>query len=350
MTIDPVLLLSDVGSLLVSNKNVDTVFSSIVEKAVQGTRSQVGALEVLKGEPARPFVCATYGIRTTELLDFLPLCKQIYETKQENLCTLIDQSLAGSDQAIPNFVRSGGLKYLFATSLQWNGETRGVLYIWRRRNRLLNQRERYFLSALANQAALASERFRLEEDLHASYVRTIKIFADMIDTKDSYTYGHSARVMKYALMITDQMGIKGRDRQIVGDGSYLHDIGKINVDLDILQKPGKLNPEEWQRMMIHPEVGAEIVIRVQILTELAPIIKHHHEMFSGGGYPDGLVGDQIPLGSRILSVADAFEAMVSDRPYRKGMGQSSAIAEIKRHTGTQFDPGVVEAFLKIPLE
>jgi putative nucleotidyltransferase with HDIG domain len=179
------------------------------------------------------------------------------------------------------------------------------------------------------------------------YLDTIKTLAKIIDANDSYTRGHCEKVTKYTLVICRELKLPARYTNAVKTASLLHDIGKIGIDLSIIRKPGKLTEEDWQKVRMHPEIGAKIVSQEGFLSEIVPIIRHHHERFGGGGYPSSdLKGKQIPLGARIIAVADAFDAMTSFRPYRDAMSRNEAIAELKRCSGTQFDPEVVDAFLK----
>jgi putative nucleotidyltransferase with HDIG domain len=144
------------------------------------------------------------------------------------------------------------------------------------------------------------------------------------------------------------MDISIKETKAIKMASILHDIGKIGIDLTIIKKPAKLTPDEWSQIRMHPIIGANIIRQLNFLDEITPIIKHHHARFDGGGYPDpDMSGDKIPLGSRIISVTDAFDAMTSDRPYRKAMSKETALEELKKCAGNQFDPRVVEAFLSI---
>ena len=175
----------------------------------------------------------------------------------------------------------------------------------------------------------------------------IKTLARSIDAKSAWTAGHSERVTRFAVQLGKTMGLDSREQKILQMGSLLHDIGKIGVPDQILRKPGPLTDEEWVIMKRHPEIGAEIVSPVEKLGEVAPLIRAHQEKFDGTGYPDGLKGEGIPKGARIIAVADAYSAMIDERIYRKSRSHKDAIAEIKRCTGSQFDPAIVAAFLKV---
>jgi len=175
----------------------------------------------------------------------------------------------------------------------------------------------------------------------------IRALSSAVDAKDPYTNNHSQRVTKVALLIGEELGLRDDEMKTLEIAGFLHDIGKIGMPENILNKPGRLTDEEFVTVKQHPVVGARIVSGVKQLTEPANILLHHHERFDGGGYPDGLEGTDIPLASRILAVADTFDAITSDRPYRKGASTEHAIEELKRCSGTQFDPQMVEAFEQI---
>jgi putative nucleotidyltransferase with HDIG domain len=189
---------------------------------------------------------------------------------------------------------------------------------------------------------------KLYEDLRETYMRTIKALAHAIDARDHYTYSHSDNVTRYAEIIARQMGLEMSQIEDIKDACQLHDLGKIGVHDNLLGKPTALTPEEFAEIKLHPQKGAQILEPLNFMENVISIVKHHHERWDGKGYPDGLKGEGIPLGARIMTVADSYDAMVSARPYRRvGFSKSDAVAEIKRHAGTQFDPTVVEAFLKV---
>jgi diguanylate cyclase (GGDEF)-like protein len=166
----------------------------------------------------------------------------------------------------------------------------------------------------------------------------------LVDARDDYTGTHAADVSHLTCSVALEFGCTTDEAHMISQAGKLHDVGKVAVPDSILRKPGRLSEEEWEIMHIHPVVGAEVVGLIPALRGIAPIVRSHHERVDGSGYPDGLSGDEIPLGARIVAVADAFSAMTSDRPYRDAMAPSAAIRELTRHAGSQFDPLVVAAF------
>jgi response regulator RpfG family c-di-GMP phosphodiesterase len=192
---------------------------------------------------------------------------------------------------------------------------------------------------------------RVEEatrSLQEAYRATLEALGSALDSRDVGTEAHSRRVHGYALATAREYGMPEADIPDLEHGVLLHDIGKIGIPDAILLKPGRLTPEEWQTMRRHPEIGKRLIEGIAFLRGAVPIVYCHHEKWDGSGYPRGLKGDQIPLGARIFSVVDAFDAMTFDRPYSKAIPFDVAQAEIKRCAGSHFDPAVVEAFLRVP--
>lgn len=202
------------------------------------------------------------------------------------------------------------------------------------------------LSRLVEEAA---ELQRANEALAAAYDATLEALVAALDLRDTETEFHSWRVAEYACAVARRLGLEGRRLAELERGSILHDIGKIGIPDQILRKPGPLSEDEWLEMRKHPLLGYEMIAHVDFLSEAAQIILAHHERWDGGGYPRGLRAEAIPLGARIFAVADAVDAMTSNRPYRAAQDLTSALEEIKRMSGSQFDPAVVEAAQSLPL-
>jgi putative nucleotidyltransferase with HDIG domain len=167
-----------------------------------------------------------------------------------------------------------------------------------------------------------------------------------VDNKDSYTRRHSEDVTNFALWIAEELGFSEETMRIIRIGGLLHDVGKIAVPDDILRKPGRLTQEEFEIMKQHPHLGALIVGAIPGMESILDVVRSHHERWDGKGYPDALEGEKAPLLGRLLAVADAFSAMTTDRPYRKGLDWDAAMKEIRAGMGTQFDPKMAQAFLR----
>jgi response regulator RpfG family c-di-GMP phosphodiesterase len=187
------------------------------------------------------------------------------------------------------------------------------------------------------------------QELRTAYIQTIRALAEAIDAKDAYTRGHSERVAVYSSRLGHQMGLRKELIERIYFAGLLHDVGKIGIPDAIITKPSRLNHEEYEEIKKHPEIGAKILEPVEFLHSIVPCVRHHHEWFDGSqsGYPSRLAGDQIPLPSRVIVVADTVEAMTSDRPYRKALPIDVVVTELHKYSGSQFDPVVVDAFLKL---
>jgi putative nucleotidyltransferase with HDIG domain len=219
------------------------------------------------------------------------------------------------------------------------------------------QRRRLEIEHRAYQRGLEGAVREKTRELEAAYLQinqnynlTLEALVTALDARECETGNHSQRVVAVTLVIADRMGITGEEREHIARGALLHDIGKIGVPDQVLLKPGKLTDEEWVEMKKHPEIGARILSGISFLEPAAEIVLAHQERWDGLGYPRGLTGEQIPVGARIFAVADALDAITSDRPYRRGRGFTHARDEIARYAGTQFDPTVVRHFLTITEE
>jgi HD-GYP domain-containing protein (c-di-GMP phosphodiesterase class II) len=202
----------------------------------------------------------------------------------------------------------------------------------------------------------SAERHRTKEleralqDARAMYVATMRSLAQVVEAKDPTTCGHLDRTAHYGLALARRVDPVLAARPEVVYGFFLHDIGKVGIPESILCKTGPLNDLEWIVMRSHPNVGAKIVEPIPFMGEAVEIVRSHHERFDGSGYPLGMRGEEIPLGARIFAIADAFDAMTSDRPYRRALAVEEAVAQIKEGAGSQFDPACVDAFVDLVAE
>jgi hypothetical protein len=194
---------------------------------------------------------------------------------------------------------------------------------------------------------LARYSFKLYTDMRQVHFDTVRTLTSAIDASDPYTRGHSERVTHYSVATARALRLSERRIQAIEYAGFLHDMGKIGIHHDILTKPGTLTEEEWDTMKAHPEIGARIVSDLDFLKGAREVVLYHHERYDGKGYPEGLAGDEIPLEARIAKVADAFDAMMSDRPYRSSLGLKTAVDELVRGKGTEFDPAVVDVFVDL---
>ena len=212
----------------------------------------------------------------------------------------------------------------------------------------LKDRYQFHLEELV--AERTAELDKALEEIENSYRMTLKALVQALETRDFETHGHSERVVTFSLRLGYELGLDKDGLRDLELGALLHDIGKIGVPDAVLRKPAKLNDEEWNKMKLHPLHGQKILRNIGFLEGATRVVAQHHEKWDGSGYPAGMRGEEIDIGARIFSVVDAFDAMVSDRVYRKGCSYEDAVAELERFAGTQFDPVIVEAFKHVPKE
>lgn len=203
------------------------------------------------------------------------------------------------------------------------------------------------LSAMATKAGVTVENARLYDDLRGLFYNTVETLIRALQARDPYTSGHSTRVSRYCLLMADKLEFSTKTKHSVYLASMLHDIGKIGISDNVLQHPGKLTEDEWEIIREHPQLGASMIQMLGEMHPIVPLILHHHEAYDGSGYPAGIKGENIPLISRIIAVADTFDAMTSDRPYRERRSKYEAIAELKNCSGQKYDPEIVQVFLEV---
>lgn len=207
-----------------------------------------------------------------------------------------------------------------------------------------------FLTLLAGETAITLENIKLYESLENFYLEMVQTLARVIDAKDSYTGDHAGRARQKARRLAEELHMPEQMLRYVEYAALLHDIGKIGIDGAILSKPGKLSQEEYDEIKKHPAIGYQILSPIHFLGPVSQMVLYHQEWFNGMGYPEGLKGEEIPLGARIVATIDAWDAMRSDRPYRKALGVDIAEDQLVKGSGKQFDPDVVKAFLKLEKE
>ena len=237
-------------------------------------------------------------------------------------------------------------KNMICVPLLTKGQILGVLQAINSNNQDFSPDDMRILETLAHQVAIAVENSRLYENLKSSFLETVSALASAIDAKDRYTGGHTKRVALYSELIAKYMGYTKEQLEEVRMAATLHDIGKIGVDDKVLKKEAPLDDEEWKHMKGHPEMGYRILGHIKGLKYVTDGMRYHHERPDGNGYPLGLKGEETPMIARIISVADTFDAMTSNRPYRKGLDYNVAYQEIVKYRGTQFDEKVVDAFIE----
>ncbi len=235
----------------------------------------------------------------------------------------------------------------YATPIAFKGEMKGVVFTGPKLSGDAYAESDYdIMMFIANSIALGMENSHLVTQLQTTYVSTLRSLISIIEAKDSYTKGHTERVAAYSMAIANRLGFSDEELRTVLFGSLLHDVGKMGVLDKIINKPGPLTSEEWELMRAHPVVGAQIVEKMEFLGGTIDIVRHHHESWNGEGYPDGLKGEAIPLTARIVTVADSFDAMTTDRPYRRALSLDEAVHRLENSSGVQFDKKLVDIFIQ----
>lgn len=320
-------LIARSGKVLGETQGFGHLMGAILDAAMRGAGAKVGALLMLSEADQRLRVTASRGFDNA--------------VRPGDTVERVDElwGLAGLSSKIASSV----------VPLTVKGQQVGVMAMAGCRHaESFSIVDREMLDILAQQASMALENTSLYETVETSVFEGMRALVATIEAKDPYTEGHSLRVAGTAIEICRQMGLGGNVEDLLRYAGALHDVGKVGIPDAILGKPGKLTPEEYERMQEHPAVGWKILMPFTFLREEATVVKHHHEWMNGKGYPDGLQGAEIPLAARILAVADAYDAITTVRPYRAPRGHEAAIEELRRCVGFQFDPDIVEAITVLP--
>jgi putative nucleotidyltransferase with HDIG domain len=248
-------------------------------------------------------------------------------------------------QKLTDIARMRGFRSSAATAIVLDGEILGALVVAYAEIHDFSSDEVSAVERIADQSAVAISNARQREALQNMGLETAMVLSNVIETRDAYTGDHCIRLVEYADLTAQMLKLPSRDIDLIKLGAALHDVGKIIVPDSVLKKPDKLTPDEYQQIKQHCYIGGQICKKVPFLRSVHDIVYHHHEFFDGHGYPDGIAGQAIPLGSRIVAVVDAYDAMTTDRPYRKAMADAEAVDILSRGAGTQWDPEIVRCFL-----
>lgn len=337
--------LFEISQNLHSEIDQNALFNQVALVAQKETGSNGAFLMLRNGSKLELVAAAPAGEMDGKAYDFLSKQGEIALMGTDPLI------LGGSPPADPfllNQMNRFGLGSIINVPLSVKGETFGVLILYKGTGNVsYNQADIELITILSGQAMIAIENARLFDSLQRAHFESMKALAQAIEAKDRYTRGHCDRMVEYALGVADRIGLSQEDKKNLGYAAALHDIGKIGVHETILNKSGKLTEEEYSKMKAHPVMGAEIVMGVEFLDPVVPMIYHHQERWDGRGYPEGLKEERIPIGARIIAVLDTFDAMTSDRPYRRALPAEVAFSELRRCAGTQFDPEVVESLITV---
>ncbi len=347
------LVLSNVfilGKEIVTNIELESLVDKFLSIASDGTSSEVACLFLVKGRTDLPYF--TRLQYKNDNIEFAPntldgYTELIQAVRSEGKFRL-ENELEKSEFAELELDKVPGLELhnTLAIPLKTPDKLLGIIQVANKTNHAkYNSEDVDLLNILSGQLAFVIQNADLFKNLQKAYIDTLSALTSAIDAKDSYTRGHSERVTELSIKLAAACDVPELEIENIKLGGLLHDIGKIGIPEAILNKPGRLTDEEYDIIKSHPDLGVHILGKVEFLEHIVPIIRHHHERYDGYGYPSGLKAENIPLLARIVSVVDTFDAMTTNRPYRKALSIEESLAEIEKCSGGQFDPFVVERFV-----
>ena len=341
--------LAEVGTLLNSTLDQNVVRKMAMEAITRLMNAEVGSLLLVDEENKELYFEVALGDKGERVKEIrLKIGEGIAGWVAEHGKSLLLQDVRKD----PRFYKSADQKTEFVTRdmvcvpVKVKDKVIGVLQAINRAEGVFTEDDVELFQLFSNQVAIALDNARLYEEIRETFFATAEALAEAIEKRDPYTGGHTKRVVNYCLVAAKYMNLTPEELEILKLSAILHDVGKIGVEDRILRKPGNLDDEEAKIMKMHPLLGAEIMRHIRQLKDLIPGMLHHHERPDGKGYPEGLKGRDIPIVARIISAADTYDAMTTNRPYRKGLSHQTAIDEIKKEAGAQFDKEVAEAFVK----
>jgi len=348
--VERLALLSQLGQILNSSLDQKEIRRRAMEAATQLMKADAGSLLLVDEGKRQLYFEVALGDREEDI-------KMIPLNFGEGIAGWVAQNgkplIVNSPEKDPRFFKGVDERTEFKTRniicvpVKVKEKVIGVLEAINKQKRGgFNKQDLSLLISLADQVAIALDNSRLYQELEEMFFQTTDSLADAIEKRDPYTGGHTQRVTQYSLAIAKYLQLKPLERKWLRITSVLHDIGKVGIEDQILRKPERLSPGEFEMIKRHCIIGVEIIEHVRQLRESIPGVKYHHEQLDGKGYPSGLKGEEIPILAKIVAVADTFDAMTTDRPYRKAMEKEAAVKELKRCSGTQLDEKVVEAFIQ----
>jgi HD-GYP domain-containing protein (c-di-GMP phosphodiesterase class II) len=321
-----------------------------VNVASRFTRTDSVVIVLLDADTSEPFIAASNGRRKNELESEIKFEFEVAKFVLKNASPILVND-SKSDIASKFFqVNDNNYEYksFIAVPIKAKSKLLGVLIVTALpKGKVFDAQDLNFITIFANQTATVYDNLEMYNNLHDFYFDTVKTLARTIDAKDHYTFNHSDRAGQYAKLIAEKLNLPAEVVIQIEFAALMHDIGKVGIAGHILNKVSSLTEDEKEVLKMHPIIGYNILAPLVFLSSVAPIVLYHQEWYNGKGYPEGLSGEEIPLGARIISVIDAYDAMTSDRPYRKALGKEYAISELEKGMGTQFDPKVAKVFIDI---
>ncbi|MBN1384460.1 MAG: GAF domain-containing protein [Elusimicrobia bacterium] len=347
--VDMLIDIHDFGSKYSPSHNKKTLSKMIVDYAIKILKTNTGSLMLIDETSNELVITAARGldseiVNSTRLKIGEGIAGLVARDGNSIFVEDIDKD--------PRFFRAENIRYssksFISVPLKIKNKVIGVLNVNKeRKGEKFSERDLRLLQLLAGQAAITIENIELYQNLQRFYLETMHTLAKAIDAKDAYTREHAERSGHYARLVAEELHLPQSMIKNIEYAAMMHDIGKIGIKEEILLKQSKLTDAEMKEIKKHPIIGEKIIAPIEFFAPIAPLILYHHEWFDGSGYGEGLVGEEIPIGARIVAVIDSYDAMTSDRPYRKALSQEEALGELKKGVGTQFDPKIVNAFLKV---
>jgi putative nucleotidyltransferase with HDIG domain len=349
------LVLSNVfilGREIVTNIDLQSLVDKFLTIARDGTESELACIFLVREQDEKPYYAEVQtgsGIAAfapNSERGYTPLIRAIRANEKFQLITDLQENEFVASEA--GKVAGHKIRDTICLPMKPRDKFLGVIQVANKKgNANYRPEDLDLLKILSSQIAFVIQNADLFHNLQRAYIDTLSALTSAIDAKDSYTRGHSERVTDLSMKLAQELGLERAEIEKIKLGGLLHDIGKIGIPEGILNKPGRLDDEEFRIIKSHPELGVRILGKVEFLAGVVNIIQHHHERFDGKGYPDGLAAESIPLLARIVSVVDTFDAMTTDRPYRKALTEEEALTEITHCSGTQFDSGIAAVFVRM---
>lgn len=332
---------------LVTTSTLDLLYDRIVHYVVDIV--QISFCRLMIRTPDRTLACKSIGTvgEIPKIVDPTGSQRIYDQVMADGEPEVIDNRLGSLSMMQSRIQRAHGGCALCLVPMQVEQEVVGLLILGDQSSEGFHDGKLRLAKLMADQSASAIHRSRLSDYLRYSHLEAVVALVKALEVRDPSTAGHGKMVMQYAEKTAEVLKVPPAEIETIRLGALLHDVGKIGIPDEILRKPGPLTEDEWKMMRRHPDLGADIVLSMSHLTDVAAVIRSHHEHYNGSGYPLGIKGDWINLGARILSVADAYDAMTSQRVYRQGLSHDEAVAELMQCAGTDFDPVIVNAFISL---
>ncbi|MFA6583540.1 MAG: HD domain-containing phosphohydrolase [Elusimicrobiaceae bacterium] len=347
--LDSLMLINDISTCYTSSNALEQLCESVLENACSLTGSKRGSVMIYDTATGELEIVASKGIASKPLenIKLKPgegIAGRVFQT---------GESIVISDpQNHPDYTQFIGApeqqEPFAAIPFKTRAKTYGVLNLHAaNKDNILCEYNIKLLAVLTGRAAMTIENINLYRTLKTFNIEMVETLTRVIDAKDSYTHDHAGRARLKARRIAKALNMTTEEVEQIEYAALLHDIGKIGVRETVLLKPTRLTEQEYEEIKKHPIIGYQIISPVQFLSKVSKMVLYHQEWYNGKGYPYGIAGEQIPLGARIVSTIDAWDAMVSDRPYRKALNRDIAMDELKKGSGSQFDPKIVAVFLEL---